>query len=352
MFYEKAVMNIRNLTIEELKSELTAMSEQSYRATQLYDWLHNKMVISLDETTNISNSFKEKLVEKFDVSFPSIYKEYISNIDETKKYLILLDDGNIIESVLMKYKYGHSLCISSQVGCNMGCSFCASTIGGLKRNLETYEMLAQVYLISRHNNIRISHIVIMGSGEPLNNFDNLIKFLSIINDDKGQNISLRNVTISTCGIVEKILKLADLNMPLTLALSLHAPNDMIRKKLMPIANKYSIEEELSAMAYYYEKTNRRVTFEYSLIKDVNDGASNANALVKLFKDNFKDRRVDFNVNLIPVNVVKENDFKRPDMSSVNAFKDILENNHISVTLRRELGKDISGSCGQLRASVK
>ena len=352
MFYEKTIMNIRDLTIEELKCEIETMSEQSYRATQLYDWLHNKMVLSLDEASNIGNSFKEKLTKKFDISFPSIYKEYVSNIDETRKYLILLSDGNIIESVLMKYKYGYSLCISSQVGCNMGCSFCASTVGGLKRNLEVFEMLAQVYLISRHNNIRISHIVIMGSGEPLNNFDNLIKFLEIINDDKGQNISLRNITISTCGIVDKIYKLADLGKPLTLALSLHAPNDLIRKKLMPIANRYSIDEEMNAMAYYFEKTNRRITFEYSLIKDVNDGTLNANALVNLFKESFKDRHIDFNVNLIPVNVVKENDFKRPDMSSVNAFKSVLENNNISVTLRRELGKDISGSCGQLRASVK
>lgn len=352
MFYEKIVMNIRDLTIEEMKTELSDMSVQSYRATQLFDWLHNKMVLSLDETTNIGNSLKKKLVEKFDISFPSIYKEYISNIDDTRKYLILLNDGNIIESVLMKYKYGYSICISSQVGCNMGCSFCASTIGGLKRNLEIYELLSQVYLVSRYNNIRISHIVIMGSGEPLNNFDNLVKFLDIINDEKGQNISLRNVTISTCGIVDKIFKLADLEKPLTLALSLHAPNDVIRKKLMPIANKYSIAEELDAMAHYFEKTNRRITFEYSLIKDVNDGVSNANALVNLFKESFKDRHIDFNVNLIPVNVVKENDFERPDMSSVNLFKDILENNHISVTVRRELGKDISGSCGQLRASVK
>ncbi|MBR0039104.1 MAG: 23S rRNA (adenine(2503)-C(2))-methyltransferase RlmN [Lachnospiraceae bacterium] len=345
-------MNIRDLTIEEIKTELNAMSEQSYRAVQLFDWLHSKMILSLDETTNIGNSLKKKLVEKFDISFPSIYKEYISNIDETRKYLILLNDGNIIESVLMKYKYGYSLCISSQVGCNMGCSFCASTIGGLKRNLEIYELLSQVYLVSRHNNIRISHIVIMGSGEPFNNFDNLVKFLDIINDEKGQNISLRNVTISTCGIVDKIFKLADLEKPLTLALSLHAPNDVIRKELMPIANKYSIAEVLDAMAHYFEKTNRRITFEYSLIKDVNDGVSNANDLVNLFKESFKNRHIDFNVNLIPVNVVKENDFERPDMSSVNLFKDILENNHISVTVRRELGKDISGSCGQLRASVK
>lgn len=352
MLYEKIVMNIRDLTTEELKREINNMSEQSYRATQLYDWLHNKMVLSLDEASNIGNSLKEKLTERFDTSFPSIYKEYISNIDETRKYLILLNDGNIIESVLMKYKYGYSLCISSQVGCNMGCSFCASTIGGLRRNLEVHEMLAQVYLISRQNNIRISHIVIMGSGEPFNNFENLIKFLEIINDDKGQNISMRNITISTCGIVDKIFKLADMEKSLTLALSLHAPNDLIRKKLMPIANKYSLDEEMSAMAYYFEKTNRRITFEYSLIKDVNDGASNANELVSLFKNSFRGRHIDFNVNLIPVNVVKENDFKRPDMSNVNIFKDILENNNISVTLRRELGKDISGSCGQLRASVK
>lgn len=345
-------MNIRDLTIEELSDLMKDLSEQSYRSNQLFDWLHNKMVLSFDEISNVSKDLKDRIRDKFDIGFPTIFKEYISKIDDTKKYLILLNDGNIIESVLMKYKYGYSLCISSQVGCNMGCKFCASTIGGLKRNLEVHEMLAQVYLISRHNDIKISHIVVMGSGEPLNNFENLIKFLDIINCDKGQNISERNITVSTCGIIDKIKKLADLDRSITLALSLHAPSDEIRKDIMPVANKYSLNDTIDAMSYYFEKTNRRITFEYSLIENVNDGADNANKLVKLFKDRFKNKHIDFNVNLIPVNVVKENDYKRPDVDRVNTFKKILEINNFAVTLRRELGKDISGSCGQLRASVK
>ena len=345
-------MNIRDLTIEELSDLMKDLSEQSYRSNQLFDWLHNKMVLSFDEISNVSKDLKDRIRDKFDIGFPTIFKEYISKIDDTKKYLILLNDGNIIESVLMKYKYGYSLCISSQVGCNMGCKFCASTIGGLKRNLEVHEMLAQVYLISRHNDIKISHIVVMGSGEPLNNLENLIKFLDIINCDKGQNISERNITVSTCGIIDKIKKLADLDRSITLALSLHAPSDEIRKDIMPVANKYSLNDTIDAMSYYFEKTNRRITFEYSLIENVNDGADNANKLVKLFKDRFKNKHIDFNVNLIPVNVVKENDYKRPDVDRVNTFKKILEINNFAVTLRRELGKDISGSCGQLRASVK
>lgn len=345
-------MNIRDLTIEELTLEIEKLSEAKYRANQLFTWLHEKMVLSLDEASNISKSLKTKLEEKYDISFPSIYKEYISKIDDTKKYLILLNDGNIIESVLMKYKYGYSLCISSQVGCNMGCKFCASTITGLKRNLNSFEMLSQVYLISRHNDIKISHIVVMGSGEPLNNFENLIKFLDIINDSAGQNISERNITISTCGIVDKIEKLSDMKRSLTLALSLHAPDDDIRKKIMPIANKYTIEETINAMALYFEKTNRRITFEYSLIKDVNDSEDSAKKLCKLFNKVFNRRHIDYNVNLIPVNAVKENDFESPNMSRVNRFKAVLENNNIAVTIRRELGKDISGSCGQLRASVQ
>ena len=345
-------MNIRDLTIEELSDLMKDLSEQSYRSNQLFDWLHNKMVLSFDEISNVSKDLKDRIRDKLDIGFPTIYKEYISKIDDTKKYLILLNDGNIIESVLMKYKYGYSLCISSQVGCNMGCKFCASTIGGLKRNLEVHEMLAQVYLISRHNDIKISHIVVMGSGEPLNNFENLIKFLDIINCDKGQNISERNITVSTCGIIDKIKKLADLDRSITLALSLHAPSDEIRKDIMPVANKYSLNDTIDTMSYYFEKTNRRITFEYSLIENVNDGADNANKLVKLFKDRFKNKHIDFNVNLIPVNVVKENNYKRPNIDRVNTFKEILEINNVAVTLRRELGKDISGSCGQLRASVK
>ena len=294
---------------------------------------------------------RQTLVEKYDFSMPSIYKEYKSKLDETKKYLILLNDNDIIESVLMKYNFGYSICISSQVGCNMGCKFCASTIGGMKRNLKTHELLSQIYLIQKHNNIKVSNIVIMGSGEPLLNYDNIIKFLKIINDENGQNIGMRNITLSTCGIVPNIEKLMNENLPINLALSLHAPNDTIRKKIMPIAEKYKLSDVLKSISSYFEKTNR-ITFEYCLIKDLNDGDKNAKELVKLFKDSFNHIHVDFNVNLIPVNEVKESNFKRPNHDEVLEFKKILENNNIAVTIRRELGKDISGSCGQLRASVK
>lgn len=345
-------MNIRDLTIEELKVALDDLSEEKYRAKQVFEWLHKKRITSLDEATNISKNLKEKLKESFDLTFPTIYKEYISKIDETKKYLILLNDGNIIESVLMKYKYGYSLCISSQVGCNMGCAFCASTISGLKRSLSVNELLAQVYVIANHNNIKISHVVIMGSGEPLNNFDNIIKFIEIICCEEGQNISERNITISTCGIIEKIDELAKLNKSLTLALSLHAPNDEIRRKIMPVAKAYDIKSVMKSMANYFLKTNRRITFEYSLIKNVNDSRQCALELVKLFNESFKNKHIDYNVNLIPVNVVKENSFERPDTNTLKSFKSLLENNGVFVNIRRELGKDISGSCGQLRASVK
>lgn len=345
-------MNIRNLTIEELEHELVSLNKEKYRTKQLFKWLHENIILDIDEATNISKDLRAKLSSLYDFTLPTIYNEYASKIDDTKKYLILLADGNIIESVLMKYSFGYSICVSSQVGCNMGCRFCASTVGGMKRNLETYEMLSQIYLIEKKNDIRISNIVIMGSGEPLQNFDNVVKFIKIINCEYGQNIGMRNITISTCGIVPGINQLMEVNIPINLALSLHAPNDEIRKKIMPIANKYKLSDVMNAIKNYFIKTNRRITFEYCLIKDVNDGIKNANLLVKLFKDSFNDRSVDFNVNLIPVNEVKESNFKRPDVEDINAFKNILQNNNISVTVRRELGKDISGSCGQLRASVK
>lgn len=352
MFYEKGIMNIRNFTIEELSDKLTSLGYESYRSKQLFTWLHKNIINDIDEATNLSKDMRQTLIEKYDFSMPGIYKEFKSKLDETKKYLILLNDNDIIESVLMKYNFGYSICISSQVGCNMGCKFCASTIGGMKRNLETYELLSQVYLIQKFNNIKVSNIVIMGSGEPLLNYDNIIKFLKIINNENGQNIGMRNITLSTCGIVPNIEKLKDENLPINLALSLHAPNDEIRKEIMPIANKYKLSDVLKSIENYFVKTNRRITFEYCLIKDINDSNKNAYDLVKLFKDSFKHTHVDFNVNLIPVNVVKENTFKRPDNSATLNFKNILENNNISVTIRRELGKDISGSCGQLRASVK
>lgn len=345
-------MNIRNLTIEELEQNLINLGEEKYRAKQLFKWLHQNIITDINDATNISKELRSKLLDSYDFTLPTIYKEYISKMDETKKYLILLHDGNIIESVLMKYSYGYSICVSSQVGCNMACKFCASTIGGLIRNLETYELLSQIYLIEKLNNIKISNIVVMGSGEPLLNFDNVISFIKIINCEYGQNIGMRNITISTCGIIPGIQKLMDLDLPINLALSLHAPNDDIRMKIMPIAKKYKLNDILKVIEQYFLKTNRRITFEYCLIKSINDGVFNANELIKLFSDSFNGKRVDFNVNLIPVNEVKESKFKRPAINDINVFKNTLTNHNISVTIRRELGKDISGSCGQLRASVK
>lgn len=345
------INNIRNYTLDELIDELTKMGEKTFRAKQIYEWLHKHKILSFDEASNISKELKNKLNDVYDLFFPEIDREFIS-IDGTKKYLIKLQDGHKIETVLMKYKYGYSICISSEVGCDMGCKFCASTIGGMKRNIEVYELLAQIYLVERHNDINVSNIVIMGTGEPLCNFNNIIKFLTIINSKEGKNLSLRNVTISTCGIVESINKLADINYQLTLALSLHAPNQKIREKIMPIASRYDIKEVMSAMANYFIKTGRRITFEYCLIKKVNDSVDNAKELIELFKNSFKGKHIDFNVNLIPVNAVRESGLKRPEVDRINKFKYILLENKINVTIRRELGADISGSCGQLRAKIK
>ena len=344
-------MNIKNLTKNELNEYILSINESKYRTNQIFTWLHKKNISAVDEMTNISNELKKQLELDFSFDTPYIYKEYKSNIDDTRKYLIKLTDGNIIESVLMKYDYGYSICISTEVGCGMGCSFCASTIGGFYRNLEVYEMLSKIYLIEKYNNVKISNIVLMGSGEPLVNFDNLIKFLYIINDEDGRNISFRNITISTCGIVEGILKLSKYNLPITLALSLHAPNDIIRKKIMKIANRYSIDEILKSMTIYYNTTKRRITIEYTLIKNVNDSIVSANELVSLMKKYFINNQVNFNINIIPVNPVKENNYERPSKKTIENFKNNLIKNKINVTIRKELGNDISGSCGQLRASI-
>ena len=345
-------MNIREYSIAELEEWLTSFGEKPYRAKQIYEWLHKHMVSDLEVASNISKDLREKIKNSFDISFPTIEKVFASKLDETKKYLIKLSDSFIIESVLMKYKYGYTVCISSQVGCNMGCKFCASTIGGMKRNLNAYEMLAQVYLIEKESGIKISNIVIMGMGEPLNNLDNIIKFLKLINDENGQTISLRNITISTCGIVEKISELASYNLPITLALSLHAPNNEVRKKIMPIANKYDLAKVMNAMAYYFEKTNRRITCEYTLIDGINSSISDAKELKHLFDTYFIKRHIDYNVNLIAINEIKENNFKAPSRIKIEEFRDYLLDSGVQVMIRRELGKDISGSCGQLRMSVK
>lgn len=342
--------NIFNLTREELIDYFELQSEKKFRASQVFDWLHNKNITDISLMTNINNKLIDKIKNDFDVYVPTIERKLISKLDGTVKYLIKLYDDNVIETVLMKYKYGYTLCISSQVGCNMGCKFCASTLAGLKRNLETYELLWQIYAIDNdlinQNKQKISHIVIMGTGEPLNNYDNIIKFLNIINDDSGKNISIRNITISTCGIIENIYKLANKNLGITLALSLHAPNDDIRKQIMPIANKYNIEDLVSAMADYYDKTKRKITFEYILISNVNDSIENAKELSKLLL-RYLDKSF-FNINLIPINEIKESNFNRPSKNNIENFVNTLDSFDISNTVRRELGKDISGSCGQLR----
>lgn len=342
--------NIFSLNKEQLFSYIDSIDEKKYRATQIFQWLHNKNLSNIDNMSNISISLLYKIKNDFDTNVPHIEKKLESKLDGTIKYLIKLYDGNIIETVLMKYKYGYSLCISSQVGCNMGCKFCASTLNGLQRNLDVYELLWQVYavdndLVNNKQN-KISHIVIMGTGEPLNNLDNILTFLNIINDKDGKNLSIRNITISTCGIIENIYKLAKKNLSITLALSLHASNNDIRKKLMPIANKYNVDDLIIAMSDYFKTTNRNVTFEYILIKDINDTKDCAYELCDLLLK-YLDKS-NFNINLIPVNEIKESDFHRPNKERINDFVSILNKYNINNTIRRELGTDISGSCGQLR----
>ena len=342
--------SIFNLTKKQLIAYIESINEKKFRANQIFDWLHNKNVTDFTYMSNINKSLIDKLNDDFDIYIPTILEKYKSKLDDTIKYLIKLKDDNIIETVLMKYKYGYSLCISSQVGCNMGCKFCASTIGGLKRNLDIYELLWQVYAIDNdlilNNKEKVSHIVIMGTGEPLNNLDNILSFLHIINDESGKNLSLRNITISTCGIIENIDKLAEQNLQITLALSLHAPDNNIRKQLMPIANKYDIDTLIQSMSNYYHKTKRNITFEYIMIDGINCSIDHAKSLAILLLK-YLDKS-SFNINLIPINEIKESNFKRPTKDKLQQFVSILIDYNINNTIRRELGSDISGSCGQLR----
>jgi 23S rRNA (adenine2503-C2)-methyltransferase len=337
-------MDLKSLNLEELTGFVESLGEKPFRAKQLYEWIHQKLAADFDEMTNIPKSLKEKLKESADYVSLRVVEEKISKLDGTRKYLFGLSDGNIIESVLMKYKHGNSVCISSQVGCRMGCRFCASTLDGLERNLKPSEMLDQIYRIQKLTGERVSNVVVMGAGEPMDNYDNVVKFIHLLTDSNGLNISQRNVTLSTCGIVPGILKLAEENLQITLALSLHAPNDEVRKTLMPVANSYKLKEVLDACRTYFEKTGRRLTFEYSLVSGVNDNLEEAKALAALIKDQHG------HVNLIPVNPIKERDYVQSDRKAIEAFKNILEKNGINVTIRREMGRDIHGACGQLRKS--
>ncbi len=334
-------MDIKSMYLTELEEWLKEKGQPAFRGKQLYQWFHEKYVASPDDMLNIPKSLREIIKEE---GFVSIEEEtrLVSKKDGTVKFLFRLSDGQMIETVFMKYEYGNSICISSQAGCRMGCKFCASTIGGLIRNLTASEMLEQVYAAMRITGERISNIVVMGTGEPLDNYDNLIRFVRIISDEKGYNISQRNITVSSCGIVPRILDLANEDLTITFALSLHAPTDEERKELMPIAYQYSLEETIAACKEYFNKTGRRITFEYSLVKGKNDTKEHAHKLAALLKG------INCHVNLIPVNPIDERDFKRSDRDSVENFKLILEKKSINGTIRRSMGSDIDAACGQLR----
>lgn len=323
---------------------MEAVSEKSFRAKQIYEWLHVHHARSFDEMTSLSKALREKLDQRFTIPSLQTLEVLRSQIDGTEKYLLALEDGNVIESVLMRYSYGISVCISSQVGCRMGCRFCASTIGGRVRDLTASEMLSQVTEISRQAGERVSHVVIMGSGEPLDNYDNLVRFLRIMGDPDGERLSLRDITVSTCGIVPNIYALADEGLPVTLALSLHAPTQEKRERLLPVSRRYRLPEVMAAMRYYFDKTGRRITFEYSCVEGENTSSEDAVLLADLV------RGMNCHINLIPVNPVEERSFRRPDRRDIEAFRGMLEKRGISVTIRREMGRDINGACGQLRRS--
>ncbi len=327
---------------EELLAEMERIGEKPFRGKQIYSWLHEKLAEDFSQMTNLSVALREKLDGMYEIKKVEVAARQISKKDPTEKFLFALSDGSMIESVLMKYDYGNSVCISSQAGCRMGCRFCASAIGGLERNLLTSEMLGQIYRIQKLIGERISNVVVMGTGEPLDNYDNLLQFVRMISDEHGLHISQRNITASTCGIVPEIKRLAGEGLQITLALSLHASNQEKRRALMPVANRYELSEVMAACDDYFEKTGRRPTFEYSLVKGVNDGPEDVRELTALLS------RRNCHLNLIPVNPVEERDFERPDRKNALAFKNKLEKNGINVTIRRERGSDIDGACGQLR----
>lgn len=334
--------DIKSLSFDELVALVNALDLPKYRAGQLFSWLHKFGVTDFSQMANIPKSIRSVLAERYYISGCRIEEKYVSRIDSTVKYLFRLHDGEYIESVIMKYKYGYTICVSSQVGCKMGCRFCASTLAGFKRNLTAGEIEGQIHAAQADLNIRISHIVLMGIGEPLDNLDNVIRFIENVNNDNGLNISARNITLSTCGIVPKIKTLMQLNLQITLTISLHAPNDEIRSRTMPVNEKYGVHELIAVCREYALRTSRRVSFEYTLIKDVNDSRECAEELSELIKGML------CHVNLIPVNNVDERNNIRSTDESVNNFLQILQKNGINATIRRTLGSDINASCGQLR----
>lgn len=335
------MVNLKDLTFEQLTEFLEKMGEKPFRAKQIFAWLH-RGVTSFDEMTDLSVKLRQKLSEVSYVSKLNIAEKYVSKIDGTKKYLFELMDGNMVESVVMYYHHGITICISCQVGCRMGCRFCASTIGGLVRVLSAGEILDQVLFAEKDIGERISNIVMMGIGEPLDNFDNVTAFLQNVNNPHGINIGYRHISLSTCGLVPGIYKLMELKLPITLSISLHAPNDKIRSEIMPVNNAYNIQQLLEACRKYIDATGRRISFEYAMINGVNDSEECAAMLADRL------HAMLCHVNLIPVNNVEENKFSKPSKDAIKRFIKVLESKNINVTVRRELGSDISASCGQLR----
>lgn len=336
---------LNSMTSKELQDYMTSIGEKKFRGDQIFTYFHKHNKWDIEELNVLPETLRKKLIDTVHINEIKIFKRFDSQIDSTKKYLFSLEDENIIEAVSMEYKHGTTLCVSTQVGCKMGCSFCASTKEGLIRNLTPAEILNQIYMIENDQGIKISNIVLMGSGEPLDNYGNTIKFLEIIHHEKAHNISYRNITLSTCGVVPKIYELSDEMMPITLSISLHSAFDDERKKIMPISNKYSIEEILKACKYYELKNNRRITFEYTLIEGINDRQKDVDEISRLLKD------INSHVNLIPLNPIKEYKKDRPSKSNIDRFATALNKKNIDVTIRREMGRDISASCGQLRRSI-
>jgi len=334
--------DILSMTFDEIAAAFKENNVQSFRAKQVYEWLHRHLAQSYDEMTNLPKSLREQLSADFPIINCSIAKKQVSRKDGTVKYLFALQGGDFIESVVMKYKYGYTICVSSQVGCKMGCAFCASTLGGFKRSLLPGEILSQLYAAQKDLGERISHIVLMGMGEPLDNFDNVLRFINLVTDEKGVNLSMRNISLSTCGIVPKIENLLERKLQLTLSISLHAPSDELRNKIMPINKKYPVDELLAMCRRYTKETSRRISFEYSMLSGVNDSDDCARLLASKLKGML------CHVNLIPVNEVEESPYKPSSPERIERFISILSKNGINATVRRKLGSDIDASCGQLR----
>ncbi len=337
--------DIMSMTYGELAEVFSGKGLPGFRAKQVYQWLHCRLAASYDEMTDLPKALREQLAEEYPLNICTVAKKQVSAADGTVKFLYALHDGDYIESVVMKYKYGYTVCVSSQVGCKMGCAFCASTLGGFKRSLTAGEILSQVYTAQRELGERVSHIVLMGMGEPLDNFDNVMRFIELVTDEKGLNLSMRNISLSTCGVVPKIEELMKKKLQLRLSISLHAADSGLRSKIMPINKKYDVDELLAVCRRYAAETSRRISFEYSMLAGVNDSDECARLLAS------KLRGMLCHVNLIPVNEVEESPFKPSSPERIERFTEILAGSGITATVRRKLGSDIEASCGQLRRKM-